>query len=119
MRYISCTKPGDTDIEYIPIYRVDTLEIPYRDIIYINKPWFNNRQWLEPFGYFAVAGVMGIALIPVAAVDDGAQGAKEGAAFVGSILGVSLSAIFVGTRERTFDMQTKWAFTGKKTRRKS
>ncbi len=93
----------------VPLYRSGTLEIPFSDILMIKKGWFKNSRWLSPFGWMVIGSVLGVALLPVAAIDDGKEGVREWAVFEGVLLGVSLPAIFIGTRKTKYDLQKKWA----------
>lgn len=93
----------------VPLYRSGTLEIPFSDILMIKKGWFKNSRWLSPFGWMVIGSVLGVALLPVAAIDDGKEGVREWAVFEGVLLGVSLPAIFIGTRKTKYDLQKRWA----------
>ena len=91
-----------------PLYALDTTKILFKDILYIKKYWFKKREWLEPFGWILVGAALGVGLLPVAAIDDGVKGVKDWAQFEGTLLGVALPIIFIGTRQTKYDIQNKW-----------
>jgi hypothetical protein len=91
-----------------PIYRQDTVVILFSDIKTLKKDWFKNRKWLEPFGWLAIGAAMGAVLLPVGAIDKGAEGVKEWAAFEAVLVGISIPPIFIGTRKTKYDLKNKW-----------
>ncbi|MBT1696396.1 hypothetical protein KK083_05885 [Fulvivirgaceae bacterium PWU4] len=91
-----------------PLYRDDTTAIAFSEIQMIKKDWFKNRQWLQPFGWILIGPVVGVALLPAAAIDDGKEGVKNWAEFEGILLGIAGPPIFVGTRKTKYDLRKKW-----------
>ena len=91
-----------------PIYKKDTTMILFSNILYLKKDWFKNKRWLEPFGWVAVGSVLGVGLLPVAAIDKGSEGIKEWAEFEAILLGISVPIIFIGTRQTKYDIKKKW-----------
>jgi hypothetical protein len=89
-------------------YIVDTLAISNSNILFIEKDWFKNRQWLEPFGYFAIGAALGVVLLPFAALDEGKEGIHDWAVFEGILVGISAPALFIGTRKTKYDLKNKW-----------
>ena len=87
----------------------DTVKILFTDIEYIQKDWFANRQWLEPFGYLAVGAALGVAILPLAAAFKGVEGVKDWAEFEGIILAVSVPPLVLGTIKTKYDLKTKWS----------
>jgi hypothetical protein len=82
--------------------------ILFSDIKTLKKDWFKNRKWLEPFGWLAIGAAMGAVLLPVGAIDKGAEGVKEWAAFEAVLVGISIPPIFIGTRKTKYDLKNKW-----------
>jgi hypothetical protein len=90
-----------------PIYAKDTLEIFFSDIKNLEKDWFKNRKWLEPFGWIAAGAVLGFGILPFAAIKS-KESVKEWVEFQAILLGVSLPVIFIGTRKTKYDIEKKW-----------
>jgi hypothetical protein len=97
----------------VPLYRPDTTEIHFSNIVMMRKDWFKSRRWLEPFGWIAVGSILGVALLPVAAIDEGKDGVREWAQFEAIQLGVALPPIFIGTRRSKYDLNKKWTLETK------
>ncbi|TKB96269.1 hypothetical protein [Pedobacter cryophilus] len=91
-----------------PLYARNTIVIPFKEIQYIKKDLFNNRKWLEPFGYIGLGAGLGLVLLPVVAIDKGAAGVKEWVTFELILLAVSVPPIFIGTRKVTYNLKDKW-----------
>ena len=109
------SKTKDTTYTYIqPIYKQDTIVISFADIQTLKKDWFKNRKWLEPFGWFAIGAAMGAVLLPVAAIDNGAECVKEWAVFEAILVGISVPPIFIGTRKTKYDLTKKWTLKTEK-----
>jgi hypothetical protein len=102
--------PNANDTSYYRLWRNDTVSISFKDIISLEKDVLKNRRWLEPFGYLAVGGVLGLVLIPISAVAYGPEDAVNVAVPVLSILAVTLPVIYFGTRKTKYDMQKEWTF---------
>ncbi len=100
------------DTSYHTVWREDTFYIPFRDVVYLEKYYFTNRGWLEPFAYFAVGGLGAIVLSPVAAMMGGPEHGIQFLKIGGAILGITVPVIFVGTRKIKYDMRNKWRFNG-------
>jgi hypothetical protein len=98
------------DTSYFRVWTEDTVQILFRDIVYLEKDLFRSRRWLEPFGYFAIGGVLALGLSPIVAIAEGPQDGIECLKVGGAILGITVPIIFVGTRKVKYDMQTKWRF---------
>jgi hypothetical protein len=109
------TKTKDTTYTYTqPIYRQDTIAIAFTEIQTLKKDWFKNRRWLEPFGWIAIGAAMGVVLLPVAAIDKGAEGVREWAVFEAILIGASVPSIFIGTRKTKYDLTNKWTLKTEK-----
>jgi len=89
-------------------YVVDTLAIPNSHILYIKKDWFKNKEWLLPFGYVALASVMGVVFLPIAALDKGREGVNEWLAFEGMLLAIWIPPVIIGTRATKYNLTKKW-----------
>jgi hypothetical protein len=55
-----------------------------------------------------VGSVLGVALLPVAAIDEGKKGVREWAQFEGVLLAVSVPPLLIGTRQTKYDLRKKW-----------
>ena len=109
------TKTRDTTYTYAqPIYKQDTIIISFADFQTLKKDWFNNRKWLEPFGWLAIGAAMGVVLLPIAAIDKGAEGVREWAVFEAILIGISAPPIFIGTRKTKYDFSKKWTLKSEK-----
>lgn len=109
--FLRLGEPRDTLIterRISPIYRTDTTAILFSEIKTIKKDWFVKRGWLEPFGYIAIGSVLGIGLLPVAAIEEGKEGVRDWAILEGMILCFSLPPIFIGTRKTKYNLSKKW-----------
>lgn len=98
----------------IPLYRQDTVTILFSQIRKIKKDWFKSIRWLEPFGYMALGAGLAVVLLPVAAIDKGAEGVKEWAAFEGMLLAICAPPIFIGTRQNIYNLDKKWTLKTEK-----
>ena len=109
------SKTKDTTYTYTqPIYIQDTIVISFTEIQTLKKDWFKNREWLEGFGWLALGAPMGVVLLPIAAIDKGAEGVKEWAVFEGIIVAVCAPPIFIGTRKTKYDLTKKWTLKTEK-----
>ncbi|MES2838278.1 MAG: hypothetical protein V4667_12185 [Bacteroidota bacterium] len=109
------SKSKDTNYTQVrPRYKQDTIVILFSKIQSIKKDWFKNRHWLEPFGYLAIGGVIGVVFLPIAAIDKGAEGVKEWAIFEGIIVAICAPPIFIGTRKTKYDLNKKWTLKAEK-----
>lgn len=95
-------------------YIADTLAIASSHILYIKKDWFKNREWLEPFGWVAIGSVMGVALLPFAALDKGREGVNEWLSFEGMLLAICVPPIILGTRTTKYNLTKKWKIKASK-----
>ncbi len=103
------SKSKDTTITYIePIYREDTVLIAFSKVQMLKKDWFKSRRWLEPFAWIGVGAVLGVAMLPVAAIDKGNEGVKEWALVEAILIGIAAPPIFIGTRKTKYDLENKW-----------
>ena len=100
------------DTTYIrtePIYKQDTLFIAFADIQELKNDWFENREWLQPFGIIAIIAAVNLVVgLPVTAIDKGAEGVKRWAAIEAVLIGISAIPIFIGTRTSKYDLANKW-----------
>ena len=102
-------KAKDTNYTVVsPIYKKDTLTILLTDLRTLKKDWFKNKGWLRMPAWFAAGAVLGILLLPVAAIDEGKEGVENWAAFEGMLIGLSVPPLFVGTRTTKYDLTKKW-----------
>jgi len=92
----------------VPLYRSDTLVIAFTEILWLKKDWFNDTRWLEPFGWVLAGSILGVAMLPVAAIDEGAEGVRNWASFEAVLLAVALPPIFIGSRRTKYDLKKKW-----------
>jgi hypothetical protein len=97
----------------VPIYRPDTTEIHFSNIVMMRRDWFKSRRWLGPFGWMVVGSALGVGLLPVAAIDEGNDGVKEWAQFEAILLGIALPPIFIGSRRTKYDLNKKWSLETK------
>jgi hypothetical protein len=93
----------------VPLYRDDTTAIRFTDIKALKKDWFKNRRWMEPFGWILIGPVLGVAMLPIAAIDGGSKAVKEWAIFEGVLLGIAGPPIFIGTRKTKYNLTKKWS----------
>lgn len=97
----------DTTI-VVPQYISDTLNIPFYKIQSIRHDWFENKQWLMPFLCIGAGAALGVALLPVAVIDEGVDGLKGWAIFEGALLAIAGPPIFIATRKTKYDLKKKW-----------
>ena|SRR6218665_1580938 len=112
MRIVERIGAAKQDTIYEGKWTTDTLSLAYKNILCLKNPWFNKRGWIVPFVYMSGLGVLALVFVPVAAIAEGPDSAKEAAVGVGSMIGIGFSALFLGTRQRSFEIQDKWAFAG-------
>jgi hypothetical protein len=99
----------DTIYTYtLPIYRQDTVVIPFADIQIIKKDWIKNKKWFVPFGWVATVAVLGVLMFPIVAIDEGIKGVREWAEVEAYFIGISLPPIFIVTRKTKYDLTKKW-----------
>jgi len=91
-----------------PIYQEDTVSILFQNIQVLKKDWFRNRGWAEPFAWFGAGAVIGVALLPAAAISQGSEGVKEWAIFEAIIVGISAPPLFIVTRKTRYNLKKKW-----------
>lgn len=90
------------------IYVEDTLLLSISAIQYLKKDWLQNTKWAEPFGWIGMAAVLGVVMLPVAAITDGNEGVREWATFEALLIGISAPPIFLVTRKIKYDLIKKW-----------
>ena len=108
--------PSANDTSYFPEYRVDTLEIQLRQIVYLERNLFKNAGWAEPFLWLSFGGVGTLGLAPVVAVAEGPESGSECLKIGGAILAITLPVIFIASRTIKYDMKNKWNFLKTNTR---
>ncbi len=91
-----------------PIYRQDTTVILFSKVRVIKKDWFRNPKWVEPFAWLSLGPIMGVVLLPVAAIDQGAKGVNDWAAFEAVMIGICAPPLFLGSRNTKYDLIKKW-----------
>ncbi len=110
MRITRYPNPSSNDTNYFRVWKEDTFHIAFRDIEYLERDLFTSRNWLEPFSYFAIGGVLAVAVSPIVAIAEGPQDGLLSLKIGGAFLGVTAPIIFIGTRKIKYDMRTKWRF---------
>jgi hypothetical protein len=93
----------------VPVYKPDTITISFGDIKVMRKGWFKGDRWLEPFGWVIVGCVVGVAALPVAAIEDGKRGVRDWATAEGVALGVSIPIVLLGNGETKYNLTKKWS----------
>jgi hypothetical protein len=96
------------DSTVIPLYRADTTVIRFSEVLMMKKNWFKSRRWIEPFAWLIPCSVLGVVVLPVAAIDDGSRGVRDWAIAEAVMLGIALPPIFIGSRKTKYDLIKKW-----------
>jgi hypothetical protein len=110
MRITKYPNPLANDTTYERVWRTDTFDISFCELIYIEKFVFKNTKWVEPFLWIGVGAALGTILIPISAIAYGPDEAKNVAVPVLSTLGICATVVFVASRTITYDMQDDWKF---------
>jgi len=105
---------GKDTTRLVPLYINDTSVILLTDIQYLQKDWFENRRWIEPFAWLGIGAVLGSVALPYAVFYKGGDEFKNWAILEGVLIGVSAPAIFIGTRTSKYDLKNKWVFQTRK-----
>lgn len=114
--YMDKEIPRDTTITnrtVVPLYRSDTLAIQFADVCMLRRDLFRSTRWVEPFGWVLAGAVLGVVMLPVAAIDEGKQAVHDWLIFEGVLLGVSLPPIYLGTRRIKHDLRRKWKLSAR------
>jgi len=91
-----------------PVYKSKTIALNYSDITSVKIPVFNNRRWLEPFGYGFLITLMSAVLIPMVAIQDGSEGVVDILKFQAFIMAICAPPVFIGTRNIKYNLEEKW-----------
>ncbi|WP_203292479.1 hypothetical protein [Luteirhabdus pelagi] len=85
-----------------------TSKITISEIQLIKKDLFNNRKWLEPFGYIGIGAGLGLIATPFIWIFEGSKKAWEGLKFAGILASVSLPVILLGTSKNRYNLNNNW-----------
>jgi len=91
-----------------PVYKTKTIALNYSDITSVKIPVFNNRRWLEPFGYGFLITLMSAVLIPMVAIQDGSEGVVDILKFQAFLMTICAPPVFIGTRNIKYNLEEKW-----------
>lgn len=86
----------------------DTLTYSKNDIKTIQVYFIEDTSSIELFAWLGIGAVLGLALIPVAWIDDGWDEAKNGLAFMGTLGAVSGTMVYTGSINDEYDLSHDW-----------
>lgn len=91
-----------------PLYKEDIIIISFSNLQMLKKDWLKKRDWVQPFAWFGIGAVLGVVLLPVAAIDKGEEGVREWAIFEGILVGISAPPIILATGKTKYDLTKDW-----------
>lgn len=83
----------------------DSIELKFSEIKYMKQFRIKNRAWAEPFAWIAAGSVLGVVLLPIAAIEDGKEGVKTWLRFEAFLIAVAAPPLYVVSRKRKFDFE--------------
>lgn len=86
----------------------DSIIVPFKDILCVKKPLFKNKEWLQPFAWFAIGAVMAIPMLPIAILTEGVKVISDWLLFEGILVGVSGVPIGIASLKVKRNTQSKW-----------
>ncbi|MFM7193554.1 MAG: hypothetical protein ACKOYP_02070 [Bacteroidota bacterium] len=92
-----------------PLLKSDTVKISFDEIKTLKFFWFNNRKWVLQMGAFGTGLSLGLLLIlPMEQADPTPLGVDGLIWIEAAVLGITIPAIYIGTRKTSFDLREKW-----------
>jgi hypothetical protein len=85
------------------------IEIPLSSVSHIRNDLMNSSGLSETAGWMLAGSIVGVLIIPIAWIEEGAGEALEGVKFIGTIVGASLVLLTPYFFKRRFDTRTKWS----------
>jgi hypothetical protein len=107
-RIVSATDSSFMIATYAAFTRSELVEIPLSSVREIRNDLMNDPRLLQFAGWSIIGGAMGVLMIPVAWIADGAGAALDGVKFVGVIAGAGLVLVSPYLIKRKFNTRSKW-----------